>query len=276
MSSIHGVIPEFRMSSFVALIGLRRYLHDHPDTPAEEAAVSLQRSDADLAAADFAGALRLHEQLANDVDFSDPIAGLRVGLCILIESHRPWWCRFFPYGRLRLATALTQDELQTFRSAGLFDEQPPSEVVEWWDAFASLMRMEVDETNNAQGRHGERLSLDHERKRLEVLGIAEEPKWVALDDNSAGYDIQSYDLTEYGLKNRLIEVKSSRRSPPRMILTRGEWDSAVKYGEAYAFHLWQLPSEELIVLSVADIAKHIPDDRGSGRWSQLEIQLAAP
>lgn len=273
MSSTHSVIPELRMSAFVALIGLRRYLHDHPHTPVEEAALSLQRSDADLAAADFGGALRLHDQLASDVDFSDPIAGLRTGLRILIEAHRPWWCRFFPYGRQRLATALTQDELQTFRSAGLFDDKPPSEVVEWWDAFASLVRTADDERMNAQGRDGERLSLNYERKRLATLGIPKEPKWVALDDNSAGYDIHSYDLTEYGLKNRLIEVKSSQRSPPRIMLTRGEWDAAAKYGEAYTIHLWQLPSEELTILSAADIRHHIPDDCGKGRWSLIEINL---
>lgn len=261
------------MSAFVALIGLRRYLNDYPNTPVQEAVVSLQRSDADLAAADFLGAMRLHEQLADSVDFSDPISGLRAGLGILIEVHRPWWCRFFPYGRQRLATALTQDELQTFRSAGLFDDKPPSEVVEWWDGFASLVRKANDERKSAQGRYGERLSLDYERKRLNALGISEEPKWVALDDNSAGYDIQSYDLTDYGLKNRLIEVKSSQRIPARMILTRGEWDTASKYGEAYTFHLWQLPSEELIVLTVADIAKHVPEDAGMGRWSELEIQF---
>lgn len=273
MSSTRGVIPEFRMSAFVALIGLRRYLSDHPDAPVEEAAVSLQRSDADLAAADFVGALRLHEQLADHVDFSDPIVGLRDGLGILIETHRPWWCHFFPHGRQRLATALTQDELQTFRSAGLFDENPALGVVQWWDTFASLIRTADDERNNAQGRHGERLSLHYERQRLANLGIYDEPKWIALDDNSAGYDIQSYDLTEYGPKNRLIEVKSSQRSPPRMILTRNEWSSAVKYGEAYVFHLWQLPSEELTVLTVADIAHHIPEDVGKGRWTELEIQF---
>lgn len=261
------------MSAFVALIGLRRYLHDHPETPIEEAVVSLQRSDADLSAADFTGALRLHDQLARDVDFSNPTVGLRVGLGILIETHRPWWCRFFPHGRQRLATALTNDELQTFRSAGLFDEQPPADVVEWWDAFASLMRSANDEMLNAQGRHGERLSLAYERKRLASLGITEEPKWVALDDNSAGYDIQSYDRTEYGVKNRLIEVKSSKRSPPRMILTRGEWETAVTYGEAYSFHLWQVTSEELTVLTVSDIAQHVPEDRANGRWLELEIQV---
>jgi hypothetical protein len=273
VSSTHGVIPEFRMSAFAALIGLRRYLRDHPDTPVGEAATSLQRSDADLAAADFAGALRLHAQLTGDVDFSDPVADLRTGLGVLIRAYRPWWCRFFPYGRQRLATALTQDELQTFRSAGLFDQSPSSDVVEWWDTFASLIRSANDDRLNAQGRDGERLSLDYERTRLANLGIAEEPMWVALEDNSAGYDIQSYDQTEYGLKNRLIEVKSSQQSPPRMILTRNEWESAVKFGNAYTFHVWHLPAKKLSVLTVDEVAQHIPTDCGKGRWGTIEISF---
>jgi hypothetical protein len=177
--------------------------------------------------------LRLHDQLSTEIDFFDPVIGLRAGLGTLIDAHRPWWCRFFPYGRQRLATALTQDELQTFRSAGLFEEVPPAEVVEWWDAFAALIRSAEDERLHAQGRYGERLSLTYERDRLVSLGISEEPKWVALDDNSAGYDIQSYEHTDYGLKNLLIEVKSSQRSPPRLVLTRGEWSAAVRYGDAY-------------------------------------------
>lgn len=261
------------MSAFAALMGLRRYLIDHPGTSPEDAAMSLKRSDADLAAADFRGALNLHNLLSDDVDFSDPVMGLRAGLGILIETHRPWWCRLFPYGRQRLATALTQDELQTFRSAGLFDELPPSNVVEWWDAFSSLMRSLDEEQRNAQGRNGELLSLNFERQRLAELGISEPPKWVALDDNSAGYDIRSYDLTQFGLKNKLIEVKSSQRSPPRLILSRGEWDTAAKYGEAYTFHLWQLPSEKLQILTVAEVAHHIPADTGNGRWLELEIQF---
>ncbi|MBB6469077.1 hypothetical protein HNQ96_004966 [Aminobacter lissarensis] len=261
------------MSAFVALIGLRRYLRDHPNTPVDEAANSLQRSDADLAAADFQGALRLHSQFSVEIDFSDPVKGLRAGLGVLIDAHRPWWCRFFPYGRQRLATSLTQDELQTFRSAGLYEDFPQADVVAWWDAFASLMRSAEDERLNTQGRHAERLSLEYERERLNKLGISEEPRWIALDDNSAGYDLQSYERTEYGLKNLLIEVKSSQRHPPRMILTRGEWKAAAQYGDAYIFHLWQLPAEELTVLTVADIAQHVPQDQGKGSWTELEISF---
>lgn len=273
MSSSEQVIPEFRMSAFLAVSGLRRYLRDHPDTLAEEAAVSLRSSDADYSAADFDGGIRLHKLLPPEIDFADPRAGIRDGLTILIHEHLPMWCKFFPYGRQRLAVALTQDELQTFKSAGLFEESPSQSVVEWWDALASKIRSLGNEKLNSQGREGEFLSLEYEKRRLFALGITEQPRWTAIEDNGAGYDIQSFDLTPYGLKNRLIEVKSSKRNPPCMILSRGEWDAAEKYGDAYFVHLWRLPSEHLTILSSADIKAHIPNDCGGGRWTEIEIQF---
>jgi len=272
VTSPDGVLAEFRMSAFAALIGIRRYIRDHSGISAKEAAISLQRSDADFSAADFASALRLHELLPSEIDFVDPEASLRDGLSVLITTHRPFWYRYFPYGRQRLAAVLTQDELQTFRSAGLFDQHPPA-VVAWWDALATLARSVEDERLNAQGRHAEKLSLEYERKRMASIGISEHPRWVALDDNSAGYDIQSFDQTPHGLKNILIEVKSSKRNPPRMILTRGEWDAAAKYGDSYMFHLWKLPTEQLIVKSVSEISAHIPGDSGDGKWTEVEIQF---
>jgi hypothetical protein len=261
------------MSSFVALHGIRRYLRDHPYVEAKEAVRSLRRSDSDFAAANFEVALRLHEQFPEDVDFVNPTISLRKGLALLIEIHQPWWSRFFPHGRQRLATALTQDELQTFRSAGLFDEAPSHEIVQWWDRFADLIRAGNNERLGAQGRYAEGLTIEYERKRLASLGITNEPRWTALEDNSAGYDVQSFETTAFGLKNQLIEVKSSTRSLPRMILTRGEWDVALQYGESYVFHLWKLPEEELLVLRVADVERHIPNDHGRGRWTEVEISF---
>ncbi|TIL26385.1 DUF3883 domain-containing protein [Mesorhizobium sp.] len=261
------------MSAFVAVSGIRRYLRDHPDSSVQESAESLRRLDADYAAADFEGGIRLHARFPEAIDFVDPRDGIRQGLTVLIEAYKPWWCRFFPYGRQRLATALSQDELQTFKSAGLFEDQPSSTIVEWWDAHAAQMRSVTDEKLNAQGRWAEVLSLDYERTRLASLGIDNGPRWVAIDDNAAGYDIQSYDPTEYGIKNRLVEVKSTQRTPSRIILTRGEWNAALKFGEAYFFYIWKLPSEELIVKSGSEMADHIPADCGNGRWTELEIEI---
>ncbi len=266
-------VRQFAMSAFSAVTGLRRYMLDHPECSVEEAARALRRSDADYAAADFDAGISLHSQLPPEIDFSSPVAGIRAGLTVLIRTYRPWWCRFFPYGRQRLATALTVDEMQTFRAGGLFEDPPSLDVVAWWDSFAAEMRSIKDEQRSAQGRYAEVLSLEYERSRMISLNIAAQPQWTAIEDNSAGYDIQSFDPTPFGLKNRLIEVKSSQYDPPQIILTRGEWEAAVKYGEAYVFHIWQLPEETLLIKSVADISTHIPQDGGDGTWKEVRIQV---
>ncbi len=266
-------LKHFRMSALAAVISLRRYLRDHPGTAPNEAANALRRLDADYAGADYETGLHLHSIFDDSIDFTDPKLGLRDALTVLVRLHQPWWCKLAPYGRQRLATALTMDELQTFRSAGLMDVPPSYTTIQWWDALAAEMRAVSDEQRTAQGRYAEQLSLRHEQRRLRSLGIHEHPRWVAIEDNGAGYDILSYDQTPYGLKNRLIEVKSTTQDEARLFLTRGEWETALKFGEAYQLHIWKLPSEELIIKSAAEISQHIPSDSGGGVWQKVEIIL---
>lgn len=270
--TISSDIPaEFRMSAFTAAIGVRRYARDHPGATIDEAALALQRSDGDFAGADFEAGLRLCNFLPAEIDFSDIPSSIRHALFLLIEAHRPWWLELVPYGRQRLAAALTPDELQTFRSSALYEPQPSSGVVAWWDHLAAQVRALQDERLTDQGRRAELLSFNRELDRLKNEGIVEKPIWVGLDDNGAGYDIKSYNKSSYGLTNLLIEVKSSAMFPPRIILTRGEWEAAKKYGLAYSFHVWSFPDEKLTVLSTQEVMAHIPEDCGKGQWLKVEI-----
>ena len=180
----------------------------------------------------------------------------------------------FPYGRERVAGLLERDEAQCFRAAGLFDEPPSPEVVLWWDRFAQTVRVEIDDRLLLQGREAERLSLAHERDRLKMLGVAREPRWMAIENNAAGFDILSFDKGPVEPISRLIEVKSSTHNPPRIILTRNEWEAATRFGESYIFHIWTLPVQALIERSVAQMIEHIPLDRGSGEWGTVEIAMA--
>ena len=85
----------------------------------------------------------------------------------------------------------------------------------------------------------------------------------------------SYDLGEAGPIGRMIEVKSTTASPLRFIVTRNEWEQALKIGAAYIFHVWDMDKAPPILYerNSAEIAPHIPADNENGKWKTAEIPL---
>ena len=123
-----------------------------------------------------------------------------------------------------------------------------------------------------RARRAEWLSLEHERRRLEGLGIHDEPKWVSLEDNSLGYDILSFDLDPDGhTVNRLVEVKS--RLSEWIFLTRNEWENASGAPQRTVIHVWELPDERLREYRPSEIEPNIPLDQGTGAWQNVRIAL---
>ena len=70
-----------------------------------------------------------------------------------------------------------------------------------------------------------------------------------------------------------IEVKASSYSPTHFILSRPEWDTASKQPDQHLFHIWNLETEELLKVSVSDMAAHIPSDSGAGQWREVRVTL---
>lgn len=101
------------------------------------------------------------------------------------------------------------------------------------------------------------------------------PKWIGLDDNTAGYDVLSYEPGERNPVNKLIEVKSTIASPLRFILTRSEWDKAKAAGAAYCFDIWDLTRDPpvLFIKCVDNVAPHVPADAEKGKWKTVEIPV---
>ncbi|UPT64925.1 MAG: DUF3883 domain-containing protein [Hyphomonadaceae bacterium JAD_PAG50586_4] len=264
----------FSVSAFTAVELIRAYKTTY-NVDAVAAASALNRLDASFAAADVEAGLSLDQLLPADIDFVDTVASLRRAICFLIEHHRPHWRPYCASGRRALLEALSLSELQLFDNAALTATIPCLEALEWWYRLQALVRGLENSAKSLQGGKAEILTLMYERERLQALGIGLEPEWVGFETFGVGYDVRSYDPGPYGPVARLIEVKSSKRNPPRMILTRGEWDAAKKYGDSFVFHLWRLPKEERVEYSVAEIAAHVPDDSGQGRWSFLEIVFAS-
>lgn len=264
----------FNMSALNAVICIRRYLTDHPGVDAQTAVISIQKINSDYAANDFTIGLSLHDILPQEITFEEAGLGLRQAIAHLVSTLRPWWMRMVPSGRDRVVSSLSRDEAQCLRSAGLTDGPLTEQVVMWWDELAQLVRAELYGRLLLQGREAERLSLVHERDRLRRLGVSREPRWISIDDNTAGYDILSFDPGVVEPVNRLIEVKSSTQSPPRFTLTRNEWEAANKYGEIYHFHFWALPTQRLYERTPAEVSDQIPIDQGRSRWTLVEIELA--
>ncbi|MBD5656807.1 MAG: DUF3883 domain-containing protein [Candidatus Eremiobacteraeota bacterium] len=260
------------MSALSALLAIRAYSETHADAPLEEVIEALGRSDTDMSAINFSIGAALHVGLGS-LPVANPADFFRVVLHEWIVDQLPWWLRLFPYGRERVLPQLKREEVQCLRAAGLLQNPPSPEVSSWWDRLATLRRSHEDDALMLQGRQAERWSMEHEINRLESLGIAFRPKWTAIEDNNAGFDIQSYDRGDVEPISRLIEVKSSTQTPPRIVVTRNEWDTAVKFGLAYHFHIWSVPARQLRELTAAEIAPHIPADRGGGRWSEVVLRI---
>ena len=178
-------------------------------------------------------------------------------------------------GRRRFLDSLEQNDRDIFNAAGLMKEPPPLAVALWWDSVAGFARMLTDLEKMKQAREAEELTMTFERVSLRMLGICKEPEWKGLDDNFAGYDVLSYDPGEFAPTNRMIEVKSTTASPLRFIISRNEWEQAIKFGPAYLFHIWDMQKTPpvLYVRMSEQVALHIPSDNEKGKWKTAEIPL---
>jgi len=265
--------PLLTMSAFCGLEALRCYAAMHPNVPVPDAVHALRRLSADDAHHDYVAAETLLALIGADYAYDGIVPLFRDTISSVVRRDRPWWTRLAPLGRERLRAALNSNEAQCFEAAGLFIGMPTTDVLAWWDNLARDARDIGNDGKLQQGREAEQLTLAFERERLARLGIKRDPKWIAIEDNTAGYDIQSFDLGAVEPVNRLIEVKSCSREVVRIFISRNEWETAVASVPHYHFHVWLLPEKKLIELSVNDIAPHIPLNQGSGAWQSVGVTL---
>jgi hypothetical protein len=267
-----------RMSAITPLIELRRYLGRNEGVTPEEAAAALREIDETFFSSDHEAALDLHGLLAPELLFTDFVADLRVALSQIVTTIRPQWAKRVFLGRARFLTEMDRidrEVRQCFRTAGLLVDEPDRDVVQWWDLLCHEIRGIQNFENFMQGRRAEQKSLQYEKERLGRLGISAEPKWQAIDDNTLGYDILSFKEGGEFPTRLLIEVKSSSRNPPAVIISRKEWIKAKQAGENYLFHVWDIRADRLYECGVDIIAPHIPNDQGKGEWTDVSVPISA-
>lgn len=184
-----------------------------------------------------------------------------------IDAENPPWLQLASYGRRDLLLQAPPGIRQVLVEAGLAYGDD-ADTVQFWDVLAARARGMRNAVLTEIGRRGERLTIAREQGR-----IGKSPKWIALDSNAEGYDVLSQ-ISPTDSRRLSIEVKTSTqaRLSGAFYISRNEWDFA---GEAlhHAFHLWDLSRTppHLAVLSVDQIADHIPSDSGEGNWESAMI-----
>lgn len=268
------------MPAFEGLRMLRIYISKKP-SESIDALIHLIRSvEADAHTFDLEAAVAIHEHVEPTAPLQD-VAFYRVCLLGVLVANLPEWAKLVTLGRGRFIKRLKATEYRDirslFRQAKLLDEPPSSDNIEWWDNLQAHVRSHQNIEAMKRARAAEKLTLDMETKRLAQQGIDATPRWMAIEDNTVGYDILSYSVGQFGLINRLIEVKSTIASPLRFYVSRNEWEQALEFGAAFVFHIWNLKVDPPVLheRTVAQVAPHIPQDNEDGKWSNAVIPVGA-
>jgi len=198
---------------------------------------------------------------------------LRFLIRAIVVHYKPGWLGLVPNGRSFLRSFIEgTNSFQCLDSAQLYSRPPSTHVTQWWDELARHARNNTDEMHLKTGRVGEELTLEYERCRLAEAGRADlRPIWVAAEDNTLGYDVESFLILQGVISPLYIEVKASQTTPPRFFLSRNEWEKSLVLHDRYRLHLWSLPSRQLTLIDSTMLHDHIPADRGHGRWQQFEV-----
>ncbi len=168
---------------------------------------------------------------------------------------------------------MSNEEQVCFSKAGLMASPVTRNIVDWWDSLAKVERQTIEQISDDIGRKGEELTIKYEEERTKTT-----PIWESIDSNLMGYDVLSQ-VSENDSHKILIEVKSSTYilQKASFFITRNEWNiaSAEYNKKRYFFYLWLISaSPKLAVISYCEMEKHIPIDRGSGEWNEVNVPFA--
>jgi hypothetical protein len=196
----------------------------------------------------------------------------RKSLASLIESIRPAWRRSVPFGRAAVFKLLDDDIFQSFQIASLTDALPDLECAQWWTKLEAKVRSDVADSQENQWRDAEYKTLMNERQKLTGTGL--DPTWVSIDNNSAGYDIASWTITEGEIhpSHKFIEVKYSS-SLSRFFISRYEWNFAQRHPSSWELQFWLGENSDPILLDVSWLEQHVAVNRGRGLWESMLIEV---
>ncbi|CAN5530658.1 hypothetical protein BH10ACI4_BH10ACI4_38820 [soil metagenome] len=262
------------MGALNALDRLQAFSKAQPALGLNRAVSILRAGPVSASGFDYAQAMAIIEKCPEVLEVAEGTRTMRLRIFIytLILQIAPSWKWLIPLGRSYLANHLSPDGKQVFEAAGLYGSSDDPEVREWWDRLAQLIRGISAQSNLDLGRRGEYLTIAHERDTLSRAGRSDlEPSAVGFEDNTLGYDVQSFSVQGATVRPKYVEVKTTERDAMHFYLSRNEWRAAERYGDDFFIHLWHAPTERLFEINFEQLSGHIPGDQGSGLWETVII-----
>lgn len=175
-------------------------------------------------------------------------------------------------------------------SGALFDFEE-SDVQDWWSKVFSRYQNYKEGQKLEIGRVAEKLTYEHEKKRLEKDKLDNGHlfvKWASLFSDSYGYDVLSIRGKEFqhsfNLKDPIqIEVKCSVTADEanfRFYVTSNEWSVALENLDSYFFYCWTSANKEKEsasgphIIPATKLKTHIPSNTGTVcQWSECRFIL---
>ena len=195
----------------------------------------------------------------------------------LIKATRPPWLSPNQTGRKSVISNIMNDPeshdiVQCFEDAGLLESSKDDEVTKWWKLYMKYVAS-GEELSNLEiiGLAGEEKTRKYEREYLISNGIDKEIVDIATEDSRAGYDVLSWRKNGNNIKERLIESKMTEQK--RFFFSRNAYNTASKNQDTYFVYLWTPEAKEPIEITFKDLIEHIPEDKGKGTWTKVEINI---
>lgn len=204
------------------------------------------------------------------------VPAARIQFLSYIREFRPFWATSLTKGRKKSMTYVPEIIRDIFEQLQLYDSNKvltDKEVVSWWDEISTALYSSAQANNIKVGRIGERLSMLYEEYRT-----GSSPVWVALEDNSAGYDLYSVQ-SNTDETSMCVEVKTCSSKDSNVHISKNEWRTAdSKPPSAYVFHIWDISSINtplLHIISPNVFKSHVPKNSGIGEWNDCVFKYPA-
>jgi len=199
---------------------------------------------------------------------------LREILMKYLKKNKPGFILRATGGREYFLAFVDENFEQLLNDAGLYNEidlsKEGKKIRYWWDDLSEFVRQLDEDKKLDLGREGEEKTIRYEIDKLKKLNIKKKPKWVSYDDNTVGYDVQSWDKEQNEI---FIEVKATSNSNGLFHLSKGEWRFSISAKERYFIHVWIQNKEKprIITYSELNSKDYKIEDSSNAEWANIKI-----